>query len=91
MRIKCPVCGERPLEEYAYRGDAKVQRPRTHAPDQANAWHDYVYLRDNPKGRQKEHWRHSGGCGAWLVVDRDTYTHEIFSVRLTKAARRRAK
>ena len=91
MRIKCPVCGERPLEEYTYRGDAKVKRPQTLEPDQADIWHDYVYLRDNPKGRHKEHWRHSGGCGAWLVVDRDTYTHEIYSARLARTAKRRAK
>lgn len=91
MRIKCPVCGERPLEEFSYRGDAAVKRPQSHETVSSEVWHEFVYIRDNPKGRHKEHWSHSGGCGAWLVVDRDTYTHEIFSVRLAKAVKRRAK
>ncbi len=43
-------------------------------------WFDYVYLRDNPKGRFQEYWHHGGGCRSWLVVDRDTQTHEIFAV-----------
>ena len=91
MRIKCPVCGDRPLEEYSYRGDAAVKRPGSIDPATHDEWYEYVYVRDNPKGRHHEHWRHSGGCGAWLVVDRDTYTHEIFAVRLAKSARRSSK
>ena len=91
MRITCPVCGERPLEEFSYKGDATVKRPASHDPADPDVWHDYVYLRDNPRGRHKEHWRHVGGCGAWLTVDRDTLTHEIFSVRLAKARRRARK
>ena len=43
-------------------------------------WYDYVFVRDNVKGRMHEHWHHSGGCRSWLVVDRDTATHEIFAV-----------
>ena len=85
MRIKCPVCGERPLEEFTYRGDATVTRPALADPSAMAEWHDYVYLRDNPKGRHREHWCHASGCGAWLVVGRDPYTHEISSVRLAKA------
>ena len=27
MRINCPLCGDRPLEEFVYRGDATVTRP----------------------------------------------------------------
>ena len=68
MRIKCPYCGERALEEFTYRGDA------------AEAWTEYVYLRDNPAGPHKEHWHHSAGCHSWLVVTRDTRTHEIVAV-----------
>jgi sarcosine oxidase subunit delta len=25
-----------------------------------------------------EYWHHSGGCRSWLVVERNTLTHEIF-------------
>jgi len=91
MRITCPVCGERPLEEFTYRGDATVSRPQPLSPDAMDAWHDYVYIRDNPKGRHREHWRHSGGCGAWLVVDRDTATHDVSAVRVARTTRKRAK
>lgn len=79
MRIICPLCGARPLEEFAYRGDATVCRPEEGAP-MAN-WVGYVYLRNNPKGAHREHWRHVSGCGSWLIIDRDTLTHEITQVK----------
>jgi sarcosine oxidase subunit delta len=30
---------------------------------------------------QSETWHHVNGCRMWLVVERDTMTHEIKSVR----------
>ncbi len=79
MRIHCPCCGERPIDEFRYLGDATVTRPQA---DDTEAWHDYVYLRDNPRGPHHEYWHHVGGCRAWLVVHRDTMTHEVFDVML---------
>ena len=35
-------------EEFTYLGDATVRRPDPPAPDAEQAFHDYVYLRDNP-------------------------------------------
>jgi sarcosine oxidase subunit delta len=84
MRIPCPLCGDRPLEEFVYRGDATVTRPGEGAP--IEAWVSYVYLRDNPKGPHREHWRHAGGCGGWLIVDRDTVSHAIIRVALARPA-----
>jgi methylglutamate dehydrogenase subunit B len=79
MRISCPFCGPRGNEEFTYRGDAAPLRPRDpHAP--IEAWVDYVYLRDNVAGPMEELWWHGGGCRAWLVVTRDTKTHEITDV-----------
>lgn len=78
MRLNCPHCGERSLEEFTYRGDATLRRPATDA--SAEAWIDYVYLRDNPAGRHKEYWYHGAGCRAWLVVDRDITTHRVHAV-----------
>jgi heterotetrameric sarcosine oxidase delta subunit len=78
MLIKCPHCGSRPSEEFTYLGDASVKRPDSSDPSTMDQWFDYVYLRDNPKGRMHEYWHHSGGCRSWLVVDRNTLTHEIF-------------
>ena len=76
--ITCPHCGVRPKEEFSIRGDASPVRPAPGAPD--NAWNAYVFLRDNPKGRIVEHWHHSAGCRRWLVVERDTFTHEVHTV-----------
>ena len=30
---------------------------------------------------QAETWHHTNGCRMWLVIERDTMTHEIKSVR----------
>ncbi|MCD7111354.1 sarcosine oxidase subunit delta [Rhizobium sp. DKSPLA3] len=76
--VPCPHCGARPKEEFTIRG-AALARPRADA-DPA-AWMDYVYLRDNPRGRYEEHWHHTAGCRRWLVVTRDTATHEIAASR----------
>jgi len=79
MRFRCPICGERDLREFHYAGVA-LERPAADAP--AEAWHEYVHLRDNPAGETRDLWQHSEGCGAWLVVTRDTVTHEITDVVL---------
>lgn len=75
--IQCPHCGWRPKEEFTVKG-AAVTRP---APDAGeDAWFAHVYLRDNPMGRHQEFWHHVAGCRRWLVVTRDTVTHETFAV-----------
>lgn len=79
MKIPCPVCGSRDRREFYYKGAALV-RP---APDAgAQAWDDYLHLRENPAGRTRDMWHHEAGCGAWLVVTRDTTTHEVISATL---------
>ena len=91
MLIKCPHCGSRPVEEFTFLGDAKPKRPATIDPASTEAWYDYVYTRDNPKGRIEEYVHHSGGCRAWLVMTRDTETHEVFgAVAARDYARARA-
>lgn len=83
-QIICPHCGPRPREEFAIRGDAAVVRPPAGAGDAA--WFDYVYVRSNPKGRHLEHWHHVSGCRRWLIVERDTLTHEVMSATDAGAA-----
>ncbi|HZF75186.1 MAG TPA: sarcosine oxidase subunit delta [Acetobacteraceae bacterium] len=78
MRIPCPHCGTRGNEEFTILGAAGLQRPAPDVP--AEAWHDYVHLRDNPAGPHRELWHHSTGCRSWLVVERDTRTHAVLSV-----------
>ena len=82
MRLTCPLCGERDHSEFVYRGDATVERPDPDAADSARSFFDYVYLRDNPAGWHTEHWYHEGGCRAWIVVERNTVTHELRGSRL---------
>jgi heterotetrameric sarcosine oxidase delta subunit len=90
MRINCPVCGERDSREFHYRGSAKLMdRPAGDAGEAA--FYDYVYVRENPAGRNRELWFHEMGCRSWLVAERDTVSHEFFSVELADAATRGAK
>ena len=77
MLITCPHCGTRPVEEFTFLGDARPVRPASNDPSSMDQWFDYVYLRDNPRGGFDEFAHHSGGCRAWLVVSRNTDTHEI--------------
>ena len=79
MRINCPFCGLRDHSEFAYGSDASVEYPPLDAP--LEAWHEAVFLRENIRGRQRESWQHVHGCRLWLVVERDTLSHEIYAVR----------
>ncbi len=79
MLIKCPYCGVRPVEEFVFLGDASPQRPTSLDPASMDQWYDYVFLRHNPKGRIAEFAHHVGGCRVWLVVSRNTETHEVHS------------
>jgi sarcosine oxidase subunit delta len=80
MRIPCPFCGDRDAAEFTYEGDATVARPALDAP--AEDWLAAVYLRENPRGLHSEMWRHVLGCRAFVIVQRDTRTHEIAGSRL---------
>jgi len=81
MRIKCPHCGPRGLEEFLCHGEAMRKRPADGGAAPTQAWTDFVYIRENPNGTHKEFWYHHAGCRAWLLVNRDLSTHEILSVR----------
>jgi sarcosine oxidase subunit delta len=81
MRIPCPCCGERDAREFSYLGDASMRRPSADGENAEHVFFEYVYLRDNPAGPFDEYWYHTAGCRSWLVVTRDTRTHEIMSAR----------
>ncbi len=83
MRIDCPICGERDRREFYYVGDA-VALGRPDADAGPDAWDSYVHLRDNPAGVTRDLWHHEAGCGAWLVVTRNTMTHQISGVEMAK-------
>ena len=85
MRLPCPYCGPRGSDEFVYLGSADPVRPASHdAP--ADAWTDYIFLRDNPAGANRELWHHAHGCRAWLIVTRDTRTHEVRKAEPARAA-----
>lgn len=89
MRIRCPYCGERSNDEFTMLGDADalLARPTDSA---SQAFHDYAYLRTNPAGQLRELWYHAAGCRRWLVVTRDTRTHEVADVAFASARARDA-
>lgn len=86
MRIDCPICGARDRREFSYKGDAKdLHRPSREAG--ADAWDDYLHTRENPCGPARELWHHGDGCGAWLIVTRNTLTHEMIDCTLVQKVR----
>ncbi|MGK7653801.1 sarcosine oxidase subunit delta [Roseovarius sp. B08] len=87
MRLPCPICGERDRREFYYAGHAvALERPCENAG--AEAWDDYVHNRENPCGETRDLWFHESGCGAWIVVTRDTSSHAVLSAVLAEEAAR---
>ena len=85
MIIPHPLLGPRDAAEFVYFGDAAlIDRPDADQDDAAEAFYQYQYQRDNPAGLHKELWFHEQGDRSWLVVTRDTTTHEITEVRLAR-------
>lgn len=71
--ITCPICG--PRSGYEFRFGNEDCGP---APDQdgldLETYTDYVHLHEAKGGPQKEWWCHTGGCGVWFTIWRDTVT-----------------
>lgn len=85
MIINHPLLGPRDAAEFVYLGDASlINRPDGGQDGAAEAFYEYQYLRDNPAGLHEELWFHEQGDRSWLVVTRDTTTHEITQVRLAR-------
>ena len=83
MIIPHPLLGPRDAQEFVYLGDASlIDRPDGMAAGAADRFHDYLYLRDNPAGITRDLWYHDMGCASWLVVTRNTVSHDIHAVDL---------
>jgi sarcosine oxidase subunit delta len=79
--IRCPYCGEeRHEEELTYGGEADVVRPSEPEKASDDTWTEYLYFRSNPKGKHREQWCCSAGCGQWFKVVRDTVSHDVLEV-----------
>jgi len=90
MIINHPILGPRDAAEFVYKGDAAlINRPDWQAEDALDQFIEYGYLRDNPAGTHRELWFHEQGDRSWLVVTRDTVTHEITNVELARDVARK--
>lgn len=90
MIINHPLLGPRDASEFTYLGSASLlDRPDPARDTAAADFHDYAYLRDNPAGWHDELWFHEAGDRSWLVVTRNTLTHEISDVQLARDVARR--
>lgn len=77
LMLTCPYCGVTAEEtEFHPGGEAHLKRFGPGSDDQAFA--DYLFTRQNPKGVHFERWRHIYGCGKWFHVARCTVTLEVF-------------
>ncbi|MCP4316900.1 MAG: sarcosine oxidase subunit delta [Hyphomicrobiales bacterium] len=85
MIINHPLLGPRDASEFVYLGDASlIDRPDWQHENSQQEFHNYLYLRDNPAGEHRELWFHEQGDRSWLVVTRNTLTHEISKVELAR-------
>lgn len=90
MLIPHPLLGLRDAQEFTYLGDASLlNRPDPDAPGAEVAFCDYVFRRANPAGVHRELWYHEQGDHSWLVVTRNTVTHEILGTELVAEVTRR--
>ncbi len=72
-RLACPFCGERELEEFAFRKTLE---------DPGASDYAAVYERSNRVDDSLEYWQHVHGCRAWLRVRRNPSTGQVGDVHL---------
>ena len=79
--LRCPYCQEeRDEQEFSYSCEAGIERPTNSEAASSADWADYLFMRENRKGRQMEQWVHSAGCRKFFVVERDNLTNEVYGV-----------
>ena len=69
FQLICPNCGKRPVTEFAFKSEY-MERPKAEA--DFREWGEYVFLRENKRGKQIEWWYHRSGCQSWFLAERDT-------------------
>ena len=79
LLIACPWCGARPELEFSYGGEAHIARPADPASVNDADWTSYLHMRTNPKGMNRERWRHTNGCGHFFNAARDTASDTILA------------
>ncbi len=69
MKLSCPNCGRRSVEEFRYGEIPNVPDSITDV-DERDI--DRIYMKANPDGTTTEAWFHEFGCRRWFRVERDT-------------------
>lgn len=79
LLIYCPYCEEERNElEFRNGGDAHIARPINIADISDEAFEEYFFIRQNPKGLIFERWRHVHGCGRFFNAARDTVSDRFY-------------
>jgi heterotetrameric sarcosine oxidase delta subunit len=72
LLVPCPNCGPRDASDFKFGGEStKRPDPQTCTPAE---WRDYVHLKTNVAGNQKETW-YCRGCRTYFSLNRDTVTN----------------
>ncbi len=71
LRIPCPTCGERAIDEWVHGEIINVPAEITD-PDRRDL--DRGYFHNNTEGVVEEAWFHLYGCRRWISLRRDTRT-----------------
>ena len=77
LTITCPFCGPRSENEFIHGGPNKNRRPEDPSVYTDREWIEYLTVPANPVGPVSEKWWHVRGCGEWVIIERNTLTHEI--------------
>lgn len=78
QRFPCPFCGLRDETEFHFGAEAGKARPEPAPEVSDEAWADYLYSQDAPRGPTREVWVHLT-CGEFFVMTRNTVTREVLS------------
>ena len=78
LLIRCPYCEmDRAEVEFAYAGEAHIERPNEPSTLDDEAWEAYLFLRSNPRGTHFERWYHVHGCARYFNAVRDTVSDKF--------------
>jgi sarcosine oxidase subunit delta len=67
--LVCPINGPRPVSEFVYHGEVRVEPDATSCTDAE--WTDYVFNRSGIPAVKKEWWCHTPS-NIWFIAERDT-------------------
>ena len=88
LLIHCPYCqSDLPELEFRGAGEAHLVRPEEMAEMTDEAFRDYFFVRENPKGLSFERWRHVHGCGRFFNAVRDTVSDAFVKTYVAGEAR----